>query len=332
MAMGKKAEIEKLNAELADAKTLIESLRNPPDKSQKSDKPAVPDVPPELLWLSDAPLFIDDLQVNAFYDAVLRPDYELTSVALGNSISAETTVGGSVSMGAAFPFIGSAQLEASAEYARTNGRTTDRTLTPISNSYRHLLTMALYYLGRAPDRVMVSETNALKFREGETPEWLADAFILDVPRPLVFLDVAPGTEFMPAALETTGEPVNVVADKVAEQFKARDVLPKVWPGSKSTPEAKHDYFIWFKDNFDVELSLKAVEAAAGSGNLEWIDFNIPLGTNAEVFMHLHFDARTNYSTSVFAYNLIRRGFNHGLRLVGTLKTGPDLNVLAVFEH
>ena len=99
------------------------------------------DTHPELLWLADAPLFIDETQVNALYDAVLRPDYELTTVALGNSISAQTTLGGQMTLGAALPFMGKAQLEASAEYARTAGRSTDTTLTPISNSYRHLLAM-----------------------------------------------------------------------------------------------------------------------------------------------------------------------------------------------
>jgi hypothetical protein len=30
--------------------------------------------PPTLFWLWDAPLFIDDVQVGRFYDAVARPE------------------------------------------------------------------------------------------------------------------------------------------------------------------------------------------------------------------------------------------------------------------
>ena len=42
--------------------------------------------------------------------------------------------------------------------------------------------------------------------------------------------------------------------------------------------------------------------------------------------------RGDYATGIFAYNFINRGLKHGLRLVGTLKSEPDLNVLAIFER
>ena len=49
-------------------------------------------------------------------------------------------------------------------------------------------------------------------------------------------------------------------------------------------------------------------------------------------MHLHIKPRGQYETGTFAYNFIIRAFEHGLRLVGTLKSEPDLNVLAIFER
>ena len=48
-------------------------------------------------------------------------------------------------------------------------------------------------------------------------------------------------------------------------------------------------------------------------------------------MHLHLGARGKYDTGVFAYNLVNRTFKHGVRLVGTLKSEPDLNVLAILS-
>src|ERR1700689_1623747 len=60
-------------------------------------------LPTQLLWLLDAPLFIDARQVDAFYDAVLRPDYEGTSITLSSSITKETTFGGGTTVGAALP-------------------------------------------------------------------------------------------------------------------------------------------------------------------------------------------------------------------------------------
>ena len=43
-------------------------------------------LPEQLLWLLDAPLLIDEPQVEALYDAILRPDYEETTATLSNSM------------------------------------------------------------------------------------------------------------------------------------------------------------------------------------------------------------------------------------------------------
>src|ERR1700743_223039 len=91
-------------------------------------------LPPELLWLLDAPLFIDAKQVDAFYDAVLRPDYEGTSVTLSNSITTETTFGGQATVGVALPWFGKAELQTEAGYGRSHDRGRDTTLRPISNA------------------------------------------------------------------------------------------------------------------------------------------------------------------------------------------------------
>src|ERR1700742_2043053 len=115
-------------------------------------------LPAELLWLLDAPLFIDDKQVDAFFAAVLRPDYELTSIARSDSITNQSSVGGQMSIGAALPWFGKAGIQGSAGYTRTREHGTGQTLTPISNSYRHLLAMALHYAGQpAPNRLVVAD-------------------------------------------------------------------------------------------------------------------------------------------------------------------------------
>jgi hypothetical protein len=48
-------------------------------------------------------------------------------------------------------------------------------------------------------------------------------------------------------------------------------------------------------------------------------------------LHLDVSARGDYDTGVFAYNFIRRGERYGLRIVGSLKSKPALNVLAAYE-
>jgi hypothetical protein len=48
-------------------------------------------------------------------------------------------------------------------------------------------------------------------------------------------------------------------------------------------------------------------------------------------LHLHVVAHGDYDTGVFAYNLLRRGERYGLRIAGSLKSQPALNVLAIYE-
>jgi hypothetical protein len=87
------------------------------------------------------------------------------------------------------------------------------------------------------------------------------------------------------------------------------------------------------DHYRDRAALKAVEGAVTDGNrIASIDFRVPLAAAGPPFLHLHFAARGNYETGSFGYNLINRGYKHGLRLVGTLKSEPDLNVLAVYER
>src|SRR5215218_10120437 len=96
------------------------------------------ELPRELLWLLDAPMFIDEKQVDAFYDAVVRPDYEGTSVTLSASVNKSATFGGEVTVGAALPWFAKAEAKAQAggEIGREHGQ--QRTLTPVLNTYRHL--------------------------------------------------------------------------------------------------------------------------------------------------------------------------------------------------
>src|SRR5207302_6083963 len=129
---------------------------------------AVPaqELPAELLWLLDAPMFIDEKQVDAFYDAVVRPDYEGTSLTLSDTVSKSTTFGGGVTIGAALPWFAKAEGEVKAEHSRGRDRGQERTLRPVANSYRHLLTLALHYASSddVKDRVLLANTETETIR------------------------------------------------------------------------------------------------------------------------------------------------------------------------
>jgi hypothetical protein len=145
-----------------------------------------------------------------------------------------------------------------------------------------------------------------------------------VPRPLVFIDLPKNAKFIPMAAE-------FVNGKVVPLFQRLEADS----GERPPPykrEAKADYWKWFETNFNAERSLAVLEAAATeNGRIEWVDFRVPLNDVVET-MHLPIDVAGKYNTGTFAYRLIRRrGVGHGMRVVGSLRDGPDVNVLALYE-
>lgn len=286
-------------------------------------------LPEEILWLLDAPLFIDAVQVDAFYDAILKPDYERTSVALSRAIDSETTIGGKLTLGFALPWFAKAEAEGSAEAKRGSSKGTDVTLTPVSNAYRHLLALALYFAAQSADsRLVIAEPATGRIEDGTgiqlADRWLTQEFIQAVPRCLVFLDMPAESKFIPTALELTDGSVKVLIDDLGKEIAGKNA-------HKYTRDDRTKYFQWFADNFESRMALDVVEQAVHGHPVAWIDYNVAL-TPQGPFLHLHLVGRGAYDTGVFAYNFINRGFNHGLRIVGTLKSGPDMNVLAVFER
>jgi hypothetical protein len=110
-------------------------------------------------------------------------------------------------------------------------------------------------------------------------------------------------------------------------------LPVAYPASTVTAEGKRQrdaHWKWYADHWNVDEVVKVLEEAIGDGGRpRWIDYRMTFATG-EV-LHLHVVAHGDYDTGVFAYNLIRRGERYGLRIVGSLKSQPALNVLAVYE-
>src|ERR1035438_6469344 len=103
-------------------------------------------IPKELLWLLDAPLFIDETLIEAFYDAILRPELDATALQLSKGVSNQ--FGGGLSFGALVPGLG---VSASASTTRTHGESAEYRV--VSNPYRHLLSLALHYHKNVPDRI-----------------------------------------------------------------------------------------------------------------------------------------------------------------------------------
>ena len=71
------------------------------------------------------------------------------------------------------------------------------------------------------------------------------------------------------------------------------------------------------------------DVIGASGRPRWIAYRVIFGTGET--LHLDVTARGEYDTGIFAYYFIRRGERHGLRIVGSLKSGPALNLLAAYD-
>lgn len=297
-------------------------------------------VPYEWLW--DTPLFIAGNRIEALYHAVALPETEeeyrtitdkvikerKSSATLGAEASGDT---GSGLLG----FLPKLALKANGEisHERTKGaeQGTEYTLRPVNSAERQLLHVCLYYAQEHPDRCWTIDGPS----EGI---WTDTNFIGNRPRGLVFLDIAPGTPIIPMAAELDEGEVKTFYDSLNQELTMPDELaPPEWPADNNGPAAVK-YWQWYQEH-QKETSKAAMglmERVIGAGGRpSWVDYRIPIaGTEgpAATSLHLHVQGGGEYSTGDFAHRFVHRGSKHGLRVVGLLKDGPALNVLAVFER
>ena len=297
-------------------------------------------LPQSLLWLGDSPMFIDTVQVQSFYDAVIRPEYEQDSVLLSNSITTGTEIAGGINVGSAFPWV-KAEAQVSAQRTRQRQKGNQVTLKPVHNAQRQLEHLSLYYVDRylTGDYPRVRMVTCKKADDGQPTfdvepqgaDWDDPALIRRSPRVLLFIDLPEGTRFVPTALETVEGKVLTLYDQLAHAIAPEGEEPPAYPGSSPEKQDERDeYWAWFDKNFSDVKAMEVVEKTVETDRIDWIDYRVGMGSGKH-FLHLHVSGRGNYDTGTFAYQFIKRGSKHGLRLVGTLKSEPDMNVLAIFE-
>lgn len=199
------------------------------------------------------------------------------------------------------------------------------TLQPIDSAARQLVQLSLHYVVNQPERICVVSPDT-RLPEAED--------IAASPRMIAFVDVPPGTRCLPQAAELNdGRVVTFFSPLVEKLQRDGGTLPVAYPDSTTTDlgKAQRDaYWNWFADHWNADRAVKVVEEVIGAGGRpRWIAYRMtfPNGT----MLHLDVSARGDYDTGVFAYNFIRRGERFGLRLVGSLKSQPSLNVLAAYD-
>ena len=316
-----------------------------------SEASTVTKLPNAFVWLADAPLFINTEQVYRFYDAVVRPEakegpttLEITEQNIDH-IRGKLGLEASVSMSelgvlltSVFAFLkpelkGSGEGEYEKETTEQNSTTVE--LHPIKTPQRQLEQLTLHYLVNRQERLFFVE-------DSREEEWRDPQTISLVPRELAFLSLPsqqeaselglPETKLIPTAAEFEGGRIETLFDKI----KSRDqrTIPPDYPEKGTVDElreARREYWSWFNENFSPTQAMLVVEEAAReNGKLQWIDYRVPLTQDGDT-LHLHISPSGEYDTGVFAYNFVKRGYKHGLRLVGTLKSEPDMNVLAIYD-
>jgi len=121
-------------------------------------------------------------------------------------------------------------------------------------------------------------------------------------------------------------------DHIDEDHPISDIDREGEITDKQIDHARNYYWRWFEEKFKGKKATQIVEQASEEhGDIRWIDFRLPLNEHGDT-LHLHVQSREEYNTGTFAYNLIKRGYKHGLILVGTVKSEPDMDVLAIYER
>ena len=285
-------------------------------------------LPPQFLWLADSPAYIDAAEIEAFYDATVRPYMRQGVTTLGSDseiagklaadigLEVEVDSGKLIEILAAWlpklSFKGTGGLSGEGTYSSTSNTNTE--WHPITTPQRQLEQLALHYHLYQNNRLLSLDLE--KLNETASTDW-----IQALPRGFVLLNVPPKTKLIPTYAEYGSDSVSVrLFDKVASGIERY--------GNDARKDEKLAYWQRIGKSFDVQKAMQAVEEEPG--NLQLIDFRVLVTESGET-LHLQFSPRGRYPKITFAYNLIRRAYSHGIRLVGTLRTEPDMKVLAVYE-
>jgi hypothetical protein len=294
-------------------------------------------------WLLDAPLFIDEQQIKSLYNAVALPEYEddpSVTISTKNVKVVKWGAGGEVKASVGgdlwklfFPISGEATVKGDVGQDKTDETQQEWQLHRVSTPERRLTNLAVFYAANLPDRVWTVDG----LDDSGWPSQPASGG--DTPKPLVFLDVKPGFPIIPMAAELSEGKVVTFYDRIAAAINGPgQTLPPEYP-NQDVENLMPLYWTWFHDEKpnggDTSLLLmNIVEEAIGAyGRPRWIDCRVPLGParTQTKSLHLHIKGREKYDTGDFAYGFIRRGKRHGYRVIGILKEGPGLNVLAIYE-
>lgn len=295
-------------------------------------------------FLVDAPMAMDTLLIERFHDAVIRPESIVTSVSetTGKRESTERRLAAEAKAAGEVPFAVKLALKGQFEH-RSMGESS-ASLTHqlnIPRTHERLVEeIVAFYLRNFPERVLRVDPVAATVFTAESSE-AKNYEILDAicnspgPRPIALIDAPRGAKIMPMAGEFVNGKLDVIYDALIQALATPDApLKRLDPGMD--PQRKAERWKELADKFDSGIAMRVLEESAcrnDNSRFDWVDFRMAWGSEGFPSpLHLHLVPNGRYPTGVFAHALVRRAHSNGVRIVGTLKSGGDINVLAIYER
>ncbi len=251
----------------------------------------VGDSVPDLSWLADSPVFIDSQQIGVFYNAVVGPAFRTVElqVTATQTQQLEKSAAGRLGSGlsALFPWL---KIDAGLEARRTATRAGQDgqsiTLQPIDSAARQLVQLSLHYLVNQPERICVV---------GPADPLPGAKAITASPRMIAFIDVPPGTRFLPQAAELNdGRVVTFFSPLIEKLQQDGGTLPVAYPDSTATDAGRRQrdaYWDWFAGHWNADKAVKVVEEVIGAGGRpRWIAYRMILPGG--MTLHLDVSARS----------------------------------------
>ncbi|MCR9188879.1 MAG: hypothetical protein NXH96_08795 [Alteromonadaceae bacterium] len=292
----------------------------------------------KLWFVVDIPLFIDSQGVKKLYDALSRPEFETVSQTRGSSKqkSQEESVkiSGKSTLGLA-PFLTTSM---STEFGQKESiaHSESRSLNQEANRSPEMQFEKVigFYAQNYPERIfwVGSKLSEVKDIDGESYTWseISEKIEGPAPRPLIIFELQEGSKIIPMAGETVDSKFKMIYENYINQLDYNGDFPKY----SSEPGQREYYWSELEKSFNSTKAMRAVEdSTKDGGRLDWIDYRLIGREDDEILpIHLHLAPRGDYNTGTFAYQTVRRGFKFGLKIIGTLKQGEDVNVLAMYEN
>jgi len=295
-------------------------------------------------FLVDAPMAMDTLLIERFHDAVIRPEsiIKSESESTADKWITQQRLGAEGKGSGEVPFVVKLALKGKFEHRETqeDAASLSRQLEIPRTPERLLEEIVAFYLLNFPDRVLRVDPVSTKVftADSETEqkyEILDETCAKPGPRPIVLIDAPKLTKIMPIAGEFMNGKLDVVYDSLILALSTADApLRRFARGMDQDKKAER----WkeLADRFDASTAMQVLEDAArrnDNARFDWVDFRMAWGSEGFPSpLHLHMVPNGRYPTGVFGHAFIRRAFSNGVRIVGTLKSGGDINVLAIYER